>query len=235
MARWLQDSYGGFRIVVLGPCKSAGTLAAVGAGELAMGPFGELGPLDVQLAKPDEIAVRMSSLDTLGSLQLLQISAFSAFEDYMTTLVGRSGGAVSTKTACEIAASIVSGLFQPIASQIDPYRLAEAERSRRIALFYAWRLNPVNLSPDSETVLDRLIESYPSHGFIIDPREAGNMFKEVIAPSDSEMAVLDLFQERVLDVATDSDSYVCDVIDEIEASIERESPDEESKDSSTAE
>ena len=75
LARFFQESYGqlgGFRVVVLGPCKSAGTLVAVGATELAMGPLGELGPLDVQLAKQDEIAIQSSGLNTLGALATLQ-------------------------------------------------------------------------------------------------------------------------------------------------------------------
>jgi ClpP class serine protease len=40
---------------VSGYCKSAGTLIALGANELAFGEHGELGPLDVQIAKRDEV------------------------------------------------------------------------------------------------------------------------------------------------------------------------------------
>lgn len=120
LARLFQVLYEGpenFRVVVLGPCKSAGTLVAVGAGDLAMGLFGELGPLDVQLAKRDEIALQASGLDTLGALATVQANAFDAFETYMVTIINRSRGTVSTKTACDIAATIVSGVFQPIASR----------------------------------------------------------------------------------------------------------------------
>jgi hypothetical protein len=37
-----------------------------------------------------------------------------------------TGGLSSTKTACDIASQFASGLFQPIAAQIDPYRLADS-------------------------------------------------------------------------------------------------------------
>ena len=36
-------------------CKSAGTLLLIGATSLIISDRGELGPLDVQLSKPDEI------------------------------------------------------------------------------------------------------------------------------------------------------------------------------------
>ena len=165
LARLFQDIYEGsrnFRLVVLGRCKSAGTLVAVGAGELAMGPLGELGPLDIQLAKVDEIAVRTSGLDMLGALAVLQSEAFSAFEQYLVKIINRSGRTVSTKTACDVAASIVSGLFRPIASQIDPHRLSEVERMMRIAQAYGERLGTSNLKKGSQpgSALDRLISGY---------------------------------------------------------------------------
>lgn len=73
--------YESFRVVVIGPCKSAGTLVTLGADEISIGPFGELGPLDIQLSQEDELFGMRSGLDTLESLDTLQKSAFSAFTD----------------------------------------------------------------------------------------------------------------------------------------------------------
>src|SRR5688500_5732755 len=53
MAKALQRFYRKTRLLIVGPCKSAGTLMALGAHEVAFAPTGELGPLDVQLNKPD--------------------------------------------------------------------------------------------------------------------------------------------------------------------------------------
>ena len=74
-----------------------------------MGPFAKLGPLDVQLAKLDEIALQTSGLDTWGALATLQFEAFNAFERYMLMIIERSGRTVSTNTASDIAATIESG------------------------------------------------------------------------------------------------------------------------------
>ncbi len=201
LARLIQDLYGldgGFRLVVLGPCKSAGTLIAVGASELAMSPFGELGPLDVQLAKDDEIAVRTSGLDTLGALAMLQSEAFKAFEHYMVAIVNRSGNTVSTKAAFDVSGTLVAGLFQPVAAKIDPHRMSEVDRMMKIAKEYGERLGGANLKDDSGESLERLISGYPTHEFIIDTKEAREIFETVLRPSESENAVAELLPDRVL-------------------------------------
>src|ERR1700733_12881065 len=57
MVRCLKKHYSGgkIRLLIDGPCKSAGALIALGVDEIAFGPRGELGPLDTQLTKQDEI------------------------------------------------------------------------------------------------------------------------------------------------------------------------------------
>ncbi len=158
MAWLLKRLYSTFRVVVLGPCKSAGTLVAVGANELAFGLFGELGPLDIQLTKPDEIAVTNSGLDTLGALAIMRSQAFNSFEENMVDIIKKSRGLVSMKAASDMAAQLVIGLFQPMIQQIDPHRLSEVNRMMRIAKEYGKKLGMPNLKDDKESQLDRLIE-----------------------------------------------------------------------------
>jgi len=55
IARHLQSKYNHFALFVPELCKSAGTLIALGANELIISDYGELGPLDVQLSKKDEL------------------------------------------------------------------------------------------------------------------------------------------------------------------------------------
>ena len=224
IAKILQGLYGKFRLVVLGPCKSAGTLVAVGANELAMSPLGELGPLDVQLAKRDEIAVTTSGLDTLGALAMLQSKAFDAFERYMVTIVQRSSYTVSTKTACDIAATLVTGLFQPIASQVDPHRLSEVDRRMKIAKEYGSRLSGANLKLVGDGgSLERLIGEYPTHEFIIDSQEATEIFKEVRDPTPSELAVNELFG-GVITYPKEGKALIIDVKQHLQEIVERSSP-----------
>ena len=67
VARCLQDYYTYFSLFVSGYCKSAGTLVALGAHELIFSDKGELGPLDVQMSKEDELGATRSGLTVLVS------------------------------------------------------------------------------------------------------------------------------------------------------------------------
>lgn len=89
----------------------------------------------------------------------------------------------STKIAAEIASNLTVGLFKPIFEQLDPYRLAEMERSQRIGAEYGQRLNAGNLK---EGGLVRLLSDYPSHGFIIDRDEMKEIFQRV---QDADVAL----------------------------------------------
>ena len=70
--------------------------------------------------------------------------------------------------AAETATQLTIGMMEPLYSQIDPIRLAEVERSSRIAKKYGERLQTDNLNKDA---LERLIGDYPSHNFVIDRNE----------------------------------------------------------------
>ena len=181
-----QDNYKKLTVFVSGFCKSAGTLCVLGANEIVMSDQGELGPLDVQLYKKDEIAEVHSGLVIGEALQTLQQQAFSMFEQYFLEIERRSGGTVTFKTATETAAKMVTGLFQPIYSQIDPAQIGDVGRSMTIAKDYGKRLliKSQNFTLDS---LDLLVESYPAHGFVIDRREAEGLFQHVRIPEEDEV------------------------------------------------
>ena len=219
MVRLLQESYSTFRVVVLGPCKSAGTLVAIGADELSFSLLGELGPLDVQLSKSDELVVTKSGIDTVRTLAIMRTEAFNAFAKYMLDLTGKTKGAISMKTASDIAANLVIGLFQPMLQQIDPDRLSEVSRKMKIAREYGIRLGMRNLKKKPGS-LDHLIEDYPSHGFIIDKKEAKTIFENVLDATDIEQDVMELYYDlvtkpsektEIFDVVTALEKYFKDI------------------------
>ena len=51
-----QRSYKKFIVLVSGYCKSAGTLVACGAHELVFSDAGEIGPIDIQMEKKDDLS-----------------------------------------------------------------------------------------------------------------------------------------------------------------------------------
>jgi membrane-bound ClpP family serine protease len=68
MSRGLQEHYERFSCLVPGWCKSAGTLIAVGAHDLIFTGTGELGPLDVQMSKRDDLIEMQSGQTVVAAL-----------------------------------------------------------------------------------------------------------------------------------------------------------------------
>ena len=222
LARFVSRKFSEVRLLVSSECKSAGTLIAVGTNEIGFGEFGELGPLDVQMRKPDEIYQLHSGLDVAQSLGDVTTNAFQTFEYYLHRLAG-GGSGISTRTAAEIVVDLAGKVYEPLSAQIDPARLAEATRANRTASEYGKRLDKGNLK---DGALTRLIEVYPTHAFVIDRAEATTLFHKVGALDDAEAQVAEAF-EAELRSPRFLDPIVYDVIAAYaQAEPERETTDE---------
>src|SRR5207249_5782939 len=79
ISRYAQDKYKRFELLLAGLCKSAGTLLAIGAHQLIFTPYGELGPLDVQIPKEDSLSGLHSGLNISESLQALERRAIGMY------------------------------------------------------------------------------------------------------------------------------------------------------------
>ncbi len=180
VARYVKRKYKKFTLFVFGYCKSAGTLLALGADEIVISDFGELGPLDVQVTKDDDFRSE-SVLDIQQALSVIGSQAFEMFESYLLNLISGTQALITTKTAADIASSMAVNLLSPISSQIDPLRLGEMNRLMNIALAYGQRLKPEGIE-----VIKDLIYNYPSHSFVIDYEEAKKLFDCVREPTELE-------------------------------------------------
>ncbi len=185
IARSLQREYDSFRLAVRTTCKSAGTLIALGANELVLSPTAELGPLDVQLQRPDSLGERISGLTPLEAMTTLLRESFSTFEYYFLEVQERSLGSITATTAADIAVRMTTGLFRPLYSQLDPLRIGEYQRALSIAGEYGLRLanEGGNVSPGA---IRRLLTAYPAHEFVIDFEEATTLFEVVSEPLPHE-------------------------------------------------
>ncbi len=190
IARCIQNHYNRFTVCVSGICKSAGTLLLLGAQELAFSDHGEIGPLDIQIAKKDDLWGQESGLTVMTALTALYENAQDAFDHFLLSLTTRSGGRITVRTASEVAAKLTEALYSRISGQIDPIHMGEVNRSMAIAKEYGKRLMEKSQNFEDET-LQALISSYPSHGFVIDREEAATKFKIVRACTNDELALLE--------------------------------------------
>lgn len=197
IARAAVHNYGAenFRILIPAYCKSAGTLICIGCSHIVMADQAELGPLDVQLRKQDELFQQSSGLDILRGVTYLQEEALATFRSYLVDING--GAVLSTRVASEIASDLVIGLYEPLFAQVDPVKLGEMNAALEIARHYGERLDTQSLSL-KEHALNKLIMGYPTHGFVIDRAEARTLFKNVTAPDADEKILCDFFRESPL-------------------------------------
>ena len=118
IGRFLHSFYDDVVVFVPSYCKSAGTLIACSANSIVMSPFGELGPLDAQILKRDELSERRSGLITNYALEELERVSFNLFEHFMLKIKQR-GGSISFKMASEIAANITSEMMKNVYQNIN--------------------------------------------------------------------------------------------------------------------
>lgn len=186
IARCLQQRYDKFAVYIPGLCKSAGTLVTLGAEELIIADQGELGPLDIQLRKRDELWEMSSGLTVMEALDSLRDKSYSTFEKCLLDLKLGSGGQITLKTAMEIASSLTTGLYGPLYQQIDPLTIGENGRAMKISQHYGEILGKRSKNLE-EDALEKLIASYPAHDVVIDRDEAKQLFKRVREPSEEEL------------------------------------------------
>lgn len=195
VAKCLQKAYPCFESFISGYCKSAATLVTLGANSIYWGDSGELGPLDVQVWKPDSLWEERSGLTVIKSLEELRRQAFDMYEHCFLEVQKKSGGRITAQTASEAAVQLVKTVFEPISGQIDPMHIGEVERANQLGIYYGLRLNArgENLKGDDlwewAEALTLLVRGYPSHGFVIDFDDARNIFKRV-EEADSELIQL---------------------------------------------
>lgn len=183
IGRCLQNSYDNFTLFVPGWCKSAGTLVAIAADELVIGNRGELGPLDIQIAKSDEIMELGSGLTVDAAMKALEQTAQKMFVNLVVSIRRDTGGGLTTRTSADLAAKMVTGMLEPIFRQIDPIKIGENSRAMQITKGYGSRLNLRSKNLRSAAMLDFLVQAYPDHSFVIDRQEACLIFKCVSEPN----------------------------------------------------
>jgi hypothetical protein len=190
IGRYIQSRYDNVTVFVPGFCKSAGTLLAISANELVFSPYGELGPLDIQMTRTDNIAGLESGLNISEAFLTLERRAKETFHHLVTEIISSSGGIVSFHTASHSASEIVSSLYGPIFGRIDPEEVGSRSRAMRIGEDYGDRLNQKFANLKSRA-LEFLSQSYTSHGFVIDREEASMLFHRVREADDLEKALVD--------------------------------------------
>lgn len=211
IARVFQASYPGkISALIPGWCKSAGTLITLAASTIYIGDLGELGPLDIQLAKPDEIDEAASGLLLETTLRTLETTATRMFINMTRTIRKETG--VTTRMAAQVSSEMVVGLMMPVFSQIEPMKIGENARAMSITKAYGVRLENSSRTLRDPQSLEFLIRAYPDHGFVIDRKEATLHYRDVKEPTDEMQALVNCLGTKALYPSTSSDNAQADYL-----------------------
>lgn len=192
----LRKYYTKINVIIPGLCKSAGTLIAFGADTLRFHKYGELGPLDVQMKRKDNVLGYNSGLDVFQSLSVINDTAADCFNKMFVNFILKGGGSISTETAAKIAKDLSVGIYSSVASKIDPLELGEKNRAMRIAEMYGLQLTSLTKTPNAKPdTLNRLIGDYPSHGFVIDMAQAKNLFVNVEDMTENDYKIYEIYKD----------------------------------------
>ncbi len=161
---------GGFTAVVPRYAKSAATLLSLGANNIIMGQYSELGPLDAQYFDPDS-ECDMSALDEVQILERLSAFSLEAVDQSMLFLLKRTGKKIDSMLPLTL--KYASEMSRPLLEKIDTVHYTQISRVLKVAEEYATRLLLAKFPEDEAQRISRhLVEKYPEHGFIIDYEEA---------------------------------------------------------------
>lgn len=172
IARMFQRRASDFVVLVPQYAKSAATLLALGATRLVMAPDAELGPLDVQIFDPER-EQQGSALETVQSLERLNAFVLTAVDQLVPLIASRSGKKIETVTPWIL--SYACDFVRPLLEKIDTVDFTKKSRELKEAEEYAARLmQEVYGWSRAKQIARRLVEKYPTHGFVIDCTEAGS-------------------------------------------------------------
>jgi hypothetical protein len=116
------------------------------------------------------------------------------------------------------AAELVGALYAPLVQQLDPARLAECARGLAVGKAYAERVlrryRPALWAESGPQLLDRLVQDYATHNFVLDREELAEVGLPTRAPDDTEAALLNQFALVLIAFGTDDDLIALVTVDD---------------------
>jgi hypothetical protein len=169
LALILRSAAAKIRVVVPDYAKSAATLLALVGDEIYMAPGAELGPLDAQM--PEEGKGTISALSIARAADAVASDAVAIAARGGAELLYATG--LSRAETLNAMLSFSASFSEPLVRQLDPKMVHYAKEWLRVTTRYAETLLSKTLGPQrAEVVAGRLVEDFPTHGFVISCADA---------------------------------------------------------------
>lgn len=164
------------KVFVPDRAKSASTLLAIGADEIYLSAFGELGPLDTQIPDPRNPANTVSALDCYQSVDYVSAFGFKTITAVLPQLISATERRISVNDLLTTASTFALGAVTPSLRSVTALDFGGWGRSLRIGEQYARRLLEAKAKDRdnvrAEHIANQLVFGYTHHLFPIDRHEA---------------------------------------------------------------
>ncbi len=162
------------RVFVPRRAKSAGTLIAIGAHELHMSPFAELGPLDTQIVDPRNPTELVSALDCYQSVDYVRAFGLGTLRRALVTLAKEMQTGIPLAELVNTAEHLSTGSIASMLAQVRVLDFGGWGRTLKIGELYAKSLlTRVGHTPaEAAQIAYQLVYGYTHHPFPIDLDEA---------------------------------------------------------------
>ena len=183
--------------------KSGATLFCLGAKEIVMGRWAELGPLDPQVTtQPGEerhyFRSPESALESFRALRFAQREVTEYLDEFFASLTSRG---ISARHAVREAKELVEATIGRIYTNVSPFELGGSGRVLETMENYCKKIMAAANYGESDIVdiSQKLVWSYPDHEFFIDHDDAKKLKLRVRSADDAEQALLDELAEKTAD------------------------------------
>lgn len=172
--RALRTNFEVVNIIVPFWAKSAATLMSLGASKIILNEWAEFGPIDIQVAKAKEDSPDPdfeSALNDEFSLKLLEGRAQELFKTMFVDFHRSKNIPIGRIDLSKHLMDYLPKFYQPLLTQLNPYKLGEKKRQLDISVKYAQRILVQYTSLDERqrvSLTDYLLNECPEHGFVVD-------------------------------------------------------------------
>jgi len=177
--------------------KSGATLFTLGASEIIMGKWAELGPLDPQIesiqTERHYFREQESALESFHAARFAQREVLEHLDTFYFYLF-RAG--LSAKYSVFEAIKLIEATIGRIYPNVNPFELGSSGRILEVMKKYCIRIMKNSYASTTELVRERvahhLVWDYPSHDFYIDLDEAKSIGLKV---TEAELSIQKLLNE----------------------------------------
>jgi hypothetical protein len=165
------------RVFVPRRAKSAGTLIAIGAHELKMSAFAELGPLDTQIVDPRNPTELVSALDCYQSVDYVRAFGLATLRRTLVALAKEMQTGIPLSELLNTAEHLSTGSITSMLAQIRALDFGGWGRTLKIGELYAKSLlTRLGYTPaEAGRIAYQLVYGYTHHPFPIDLNEAARV------------------------------------------------------------